>query len=343
MNRTTRGPARLLAASLSVLLPACGATSSSDDAGTPATGDGATAGDAVSPGPDGLPIAPPPAGPTDADGDGAAGRFDCDDADPTRHVGAVDPCGDGLDQDCDGVDRPCVPEDLDGDGVPCPSAASGPHRCAGPGEDCDDLDSAVYPGAPERCDDPDAPAPVDENCDGVADLCPADDRDGDGARDDTDCDDHDPLRGPGAPERCGDGVDQDCDGADLSCDGVVDGDGDGWPLGADCRDTLAEVYPGAVEICNGVDDDCDGIADQGNPLSTAVGAEPAPEVCGSACEAAVPCGCLVGPSICMWDPASIGRRLVLCIGIEAGRYPEVCNEIDDDCNGIVDDAASACP
>ncbi len=47
----------------------------------------------------------------DGDGDGyqdaSCGGSDCDDGDPTVHPGAVESCGDGVDQNCDGLDLPC--------------------------------------------------------------------------------------------------------------------------------------------------------------------------------------------------------------------------------------------
>jgi hypothetical protein len=173
----------------------------------------------------------------DADGDGQVAPPDCDDADPTVFVGAVEVPYDGVDQDCDGVDL----SDADGDGSPYP-------------DDCDDLDPTRHPEATEVPYDT-----IDQDCDGE-DLV---DGDGDGSPYLDDCDDDDDDRYPSATEVPNDGVDQDCDGADLV---QGDDDADGYIAmedgGDDCDDTDASIHPGAADTCgDGVDQDCDGVGE----------------------------------------------------------------------------------
>ena len=75
-----------------------------------------------------------------------------------------------------------------------------------------------------------------------------------------DCDDADASINPGAAEVCGDNVDQNCDGVDLTCPTDIDDDQDGFTENqGDCDDADANINPGAAEVCgDNVDQNCDG-------------------------------------------------------------------------------------
>ena len=233
------------------------------------------------------------AGACDEDVDGhrsyACYGLDCDDADPTVYWGADEVCN-SVDDDCDlSVDESAIDattwyEDSDGDSYG--DVNSYERACDQPTgfvenyDDCDDSDSSEHPGADEYCDN------ADDDCDGSVDESGAVDAqvwyvdaDGDGYGDasgaiegeclqpsgssdvDTDCDDSDGDSWPGAVETPYDGVDQDCDGADL-CDVDLDGFDAEACGGADCDDQAKTIKPGASEIWyDGVDQNCNGDSD----------------------------------------------------------------------------------
>ena len=82
-------------------------------------------------------------------------------------------------------------------------------------------------------------------------------------------------------EICSDGIDQDCDGSDLTPETAVDIDGDGYTYcNGDCCETTwdcasddpAKVNPSSYEVqMNGVDDNCDGHIDESvSPCDTGI-------------------------------------------------------------------------
>jgi formylglycine-generating enzyme required for sulfatase activity len=234
-------------------------------------------------------------------------------------VGPVDEvCGDQLDNDCDGVpDNGCDKIDVDGDGYP-------------EDVDCNDFDSATNPKAVESCcaavlkGNPSAVSLCDRNCDQELVFCDPEDGDGDGYWGEDDCDPNKASVHVGAPEKCGDGIDQDCFGGDLPCEGLVDADGDQWPASVDCDDESADTHPQAAELCDGLDNDCDGIVDEGNPYNPATTPCTIDKVVGA---------CKPGKEAC---DHSTGDAQVICFG-EVLAATEICDAVDNDCNGATDE------
>jgi hypothetical protein len=254
---------------------------------------------------------------------------DCDDNDPTINPGAVDLCGDTIDQDCSGT---ASVGDDDGDGYL--SVTCG-------GNDCDDGNASVHPGAFDLCDG------LDNDCNGSIDDG---DFDGDGFTVCADCDDADSSVFPGAAEICSDGIDQDCDGHDA----VPDGDGDGWVStacgGNDCDDSDAAINPAAFDLCDGIDNDCDGILDAGDfdgdgftvcedcdDVSASVNPDEL-EICGD--EIDNDCSGFIDDL----DADSDGYVSADCGGpdcddLNPNVHPgaaEVCDGVDNDCDGVLD-------
>jgi len=99
----------------------------------------------------------------------------------------------------------------------------------------------------------------------------------------------------------------------------------------DCDDSRDAIHPGAPERCNGRDDDCDSQIDEG---ASAVQMWPDPDADGyyGAASGVMMLGCppLSGYAA---EPGD-------CAALDAARHPgalEVCNFLDDDCDGKIDE------
>ncbi len=221
--------------------------------------------------------------------------------------------------------------DNDGDGVPAM-------------EDCDDDDATVSPNAAEVCDG------RDNNCDGATDegtlLSFYADGDGDGFGADAlvieaceapegyaalggDCEDNDAAYFPGAPETdCADPNDYNCDGST----GYADADADGFPACEDCDDGAAEANPGATEVCDGLDNDCDEVTDEDDAIDAPSWyADTDGDGHGDADFTITACA----------EPEGYVPTDDDCDDGDAEVNPdaqEVCDALDNDCDGAIDDA-----
>lgn len=235
----------------------------------------------------------------------------------------------------------------DGGAVVCTSDAqcddavfcNGQEFCA-PGNPSANAFGCVLPNAdpcvnPCTCNEPSG------SCEGGG--CAGVDIDGDGhfsiGTGGDDCDDNDSNRFPGNPEVCDSGHDEDCD---TSTFGQRDDDNDGWHAdfccneliaggiffcGTDCNDALATINRTSPEVCNGLDDNCNSETDEGLPPV------------------------YVDADLDSWgDPAALQPFCSLAAGFSSRsgdcdenlwsinpNAPEICNGLDDNCNGIVDE------
>ena len=155
----------------------------------------------------------------------------------------------------------------------------------------------------------------------------------------SDCDDADPRRASTLAEVCDpDDRDEDCD---PSTYGRVDRDRDGFDdasccngasCGDDCNDRIGSVHPTSIEVCNGVDDDCDGEVDEG--VLVAGFADEDGDLHGDPTRPRD--GCPDSPrfSVVGDDCDDTNRRV-------HGAQLEICDELDNDCDEVVDEDAVA--
>ena len=223
---------------------------------------------------------------------------------------------------------PCDCPDNDDDGYDT-CDPSNPHDTDGNPADCNDDNDQMNPGLTEVCDG------LDNDCNDIVD----DGDPGGGAPCDTGlegvCADG-TLHCQGGALVCvqeNEATPEVCDGLDNDCDGAVDegNPGGGGPcdtgLEGVCADGTLHCIDGSLqcvqnttaspEVCDGLDNDCDGSVDEGNPGG------------GGPCNTGLQGVCADGTLHC------VGGSLQCVQNTSAS--PEVCDGLDNDCDGVVDE------
>jgi predicted outer membrane repeat protein len=249
-----------------------------------------------------------------------ANNLDCNDGNAQLFPGATEVCGNNIDDDCDGqIDEGCTlytfyaDTDTDGFGNPNSSVTNftgiAPSGFVTNNTDCDDTNSAVNPNATEVCGNN-----IDDDCDGQVD------------------------------EGCTlftFYADTDTDGFGNPNSSVTNFTGIA-PTGfvtnnTDCDDTNSAVNPNATEVCgNNIDDDCDGQVDEGCTLFTFYADTDTdgfgnPNSSVTNFTGIAPAGFVTNNKDCNDNNINVNPNAT-----------EVCgNNIDDDCDGQVDEGCAA--
>jgi hypothetical protein len=257
----------------------------------------------------------------------------------------------GKDDDCDGsVDNglattDCTVPDAKG---PC---VKGKTQCKDGRSVCE----TVHPVGPEICDgiDNDCNGSVDEVVQNAGTTCPLPGKPGCNQGVITGCQNGKPIctptRRPQAKELCGDGIDNDCNGQvdddDAACDckegstrSCFSGDAATKGKGA-CKEGTQTCLPSgswgackgeviaSTEVCDNKDNDCDGAVDESFPTQ---GQSCILELNKGPCRYGILTKCDKGKPLCKPNATAAAR--------------ETCdNNIDDNCNGLIDDGCGCKP
>ncbi len=195
--------------------------------------------------------------------------------------------------------------DTDNDGhgnASAPSAYCGPSTAgvAAVGDDCNDGNDKVFPGAVEICNS------IDDDCDALVDAA-----------------DSDTVLTTFFAD-----VDNDTFGNPMSTTKACSAPGGFIADSTDCNDANALIKPTGIEICNAIDDDCDTVADDGIPTQTWY-LDSDNDLFGgstSAVACAAPVGYIAANGDCLDTDPLVNPNAT-----------EVCNLKDDDCDLTVDD------